>query len=315
MVNRPDDPAASASASAEAPARRAAVDNALELRVFALQRSGHHAVMNWVLANTRGRYCFLNDCRPQHPPFHVERIAKNPDHWLRTNIPDLDYRAEAEGRHAPKDLMIYNYEDRSLAEVETAAFRRHRAAWVGTSARRRDLIIVRDPLNVVASRLKKFLPRVKNRQRWYRRMTMDLWLEHARAALRGPHGFEDPIIINYNHFVADPSARAEAAEALSFEADDASLETVSTYGGGSSFSGTERPPSVEELTARWRSFEGDPYFRSFFADPAVLASAEPLFGGQDGFEPMRAFLEECAGAAQGRAAAAKLLPGFGRWRF
>ncbi len=312
MTDPVEDQRARAPASA---ARAPDVDNALELRVFALQRSGHHAVMNWVLANTPGRYCFLNDCRPQHPPFHVERIAKNPDHWLQTNIPDFDYRAEAAGDHAVKDLMIYNYEDRSLAQVDTAAFRRHRAAWVGTSAHRRDLIIVRDPLNLVASRLKKFLPRIKNRKRWYRRMTMDLWLEHARAALGEPQGFEDPIIINYNRFVADPAARAEAAHALGFEASDAALETVSAYGGGSSFSGVERPPTIEELTARWRSFETDPYFVSFFNDPAVLGAAEALFGAHEGFAPMRAFLTECAGAAHRRGAGAGGLPGWIRWRF
>lgn len=272
---------------------RARHDNALELRVFALRRSGHHAVMNWVLANTSGRYCFLNDCRPKHPPFHVARIVKNPDHWLQTNIEGLDYRAEAAGRHAPKDLMIYNYEDRRLKEVETRRYRRERTAWLGTSARRRDLLILRDPLNLVASRLKKFLPRITNRKRWYRRMTVDLWLEQARAAVAGG-GFEDPIVVNYNRFVEEPQARAATAAALGFDATDDALAAVPAYGGGSSFTGLERAPTPQELTARWRSFADDPYFASFFRDPAVLGLAETLFGDRPYFPPMRDYLQACA---------------------
>lgn len=43
--------------------------NETEIAVVALQRSGHHAIINWIMANSSKENTFLNNCLPGYNPF------------------------------------------------------------------------------------------------------------------------------------------------------------------------------------------------------------------------------------------------------
>ena len=60
--------------------------NKHEMRVVALKRSGHHAIIQWMYANVGGGYLFLNQCRPGVNPFDLKHISKKPERRFISNI-------------------------------------------------------------------------------------------------------------------------------------------------------------------------------------------------------------------------------------
>ena len=146
--------------------------NKYEFRIMALQRSGHHAIIQWMLANIKGRYCFLNNCIPGKNPFHKEHIMRSMERRFVSNIPDISLEAECNGDHRTKDFLVYNYENRSFDGILNPTFAAHRDACVGKSLEQVDIIVLRDPFNNIASKLKLYYNR---RRRLKTKRRMKLW--------------------------------------------------------------------------------------------------------------------------------------------
>src|SRR4051794_21427526 len=127
--------------------------NATEIRVVGMSRSGNHAIINWILDQCRGRSCFLNCAEPGFNPFASARplTPEAPGH--RASFEGFEIEAERRGRFSRKDLLIHSYEDTFLGPFAKAATEERHHRWVGSSARRIDLLILRDPRNLFASRL------------------------------------------------------------------------------------------------------------------------------------------------------------------
>ena len=66
---------------AERPRYGTRVINELELCFVALRRSGHHAVIEWLLCHLDGTGCFLNNCRIGRTPFVGKPEGGGP--WCR----------------------------------------------------------------------------------------------------------------------------------------------------------------------------------------------------------------------------------------
>lgn len=127
--------------------------NKHELRCMALKRSGHHAILNWIMANVDGTYCFINNCRTSRNPYRQALRSTNLDRSLITNVEGFSLTDEFAGVHAPKDYLLYNYEEKRLEEIDSETFRKKRDSWLGPSEQIHDLIVLRDPFNNIASRL------------------------------------------------------------------------------------------------------------------------------------------------------------------
>src|SRR5690606_4426439 len=115
-------------------------------------RSGSHAIINWILSQWQGRYCYLNCAEPGTNPFSTARPLEGHSSW-RANY-ELDFEAERAGRFSQKSLLIYNYEDTFLGPLTRPEFEARHDEYVGRSARRLDVLVLRDPFNLFASRIK-----------------------------------------------------------------------------------------------------------------------------------------------------------------
>ena len=91
--------------------------NKHEMRVVALKRSGHHAIIQWMYANVGGGYLFLNQCRPGVNPFDLKHISKKPERRFISNIEGITPEQSCAGQHVPKSALIYNYEHHWLHEI------------------------------------------------------------------------------------------------------------------------------------------------------------------------------------------------------
>lgn len=296
--------------------------NTLEVRVFGLQRSGNHAVLQWMMDQHRGRrIAFLNDVRHgDHDPY--TELWEPEFHGFEDGL-DLE-----QIRRAPKRLLLYTYEDSRvnmapgqesvLATLYDAAFEANRERYLGPSAHRLDFVILRDPFNFFASRLRRLHDLTGTRDvRWI----VENWTSLARLALEDSGADDAPHVVLFNRWRSDEGYRRALCRKLMGDYSDDTLNRVSDHGGGSSFDGKAQIPlSLAELRSDWRTLlhpsnlvstlkrtrargaqamevhrrwphmRDDPEFRAIFADGELLRLSEAVFGRMPG---TRAFVRSC----------------------
>lgn len=248
-----------------------------EYRVVGMSRSGNHAIINWILKQTRGRYCFLNCVEPKTNPFESARPMSD-GRSIETNIETLDIDAERAGRWSEKDLLLYSYEDCFLGMIASPRYERRRDAMVGRSGRRRDILILRDPFNLFASRRKKGGAHISDQT------AMRIWKQHARQFLKMRRYLpSDTITINYNAWAGDVAYRRRLAADLDITFSDAAFDDIPSCNGGSSFDGRRFDGRASEMRVyeRWRHFANDEAYWSIF-DSEVIDLSEQIFADAPG---------------------------------
>src|SRR3989344_6635871 len=122
--------------------------NKVEIRAVNLGRSGSHAVINWIINLSSGKVCFLNSAEPSKNPFllHAEKDLKG--------IGEKNFYRGKNGEITRKDLLIYSYEENELPEIFNAESAKNHDKFVGKSEKKYDILILRDPFNFFASRIK-----------------------------------------------------------------------------------------------------------------------------------------------------------------
>lgn len=300
--------------------------NHLELRILGLQRSGNHAVIQWILEQHRGkRACFLNNVRHgNHDPYATARQSYCYGFGVGQNAIAV--------RSTAKHVLIYSYEDdrRQMQEGRsflTSAyddeFESNRESYVGSSQHRMDVVILRDPFNFFASRLKVLdsLPGIITDLA----VTKNDWkmlATHVLAPDPSPAG--EMLSVSYNEWFSNRRYRRELSKRLLGRFSDASLASVSGFGGGSSFDskaysrltwrGILRKwkkvldpqayrhvkrqwsrlvaPGAQKMKVleRWKELRDDRTYQEIFADPQVSALSQRLFGDLPG---TREFVRQC----------------------
>jgi hypothetical protein len=248
--------------------------NETEIRVVGMSRSGNHAIINWILAQAGGRTCFLNCAEPGCNPF-VSARPRTPElpGW-RAPYADFDVAAERAGRLSCKDLLIHSYEDTFLGPFKRPEDEARHDKWVGPSARRVDLLILRDARNLFASRLASGYGWLEDE------FVARIWAQHAREFLGLRRNLRrERLMVSYNAWVTDAGYRRRLAEALGLEFDDRAAHKVPAAAGGSSFDGTAYDGRAEEMPVlrRWHRFIGDARFHRLLT-PEVSALSDGIFG-------------------------------------
>ena len=289
--------------------------NNIELRIYGLMRSGNHAIINWIQAQyTDQSICFLNNvAHGDHDPFNSYR---------QIEIKGMNESSGAKSlRGSRKQVLIYSYEDRAnleepdrnedfISSVFCQSFESNREKYLGSSRKRFDVCIIRDPFNCFASRLK--LIRTKGPMGGASDMPsiVQNWKSLARHAIElSSNPNNSQIVINYNRWVKSQIYRKELSSKLCGSFSDSSIDEISQYGGGSSFDlpklklidalanfhkvfsmrrlknfraylkrMSPQSPRKDNLFLRWKLFYHDPTFRKIFDDPELLNLSESLFG-------------------------------------
>jgi hypothetical protein len=253
--------------------RRDPAVNARELRIVGMSRSGNHAIINWILQQADGRTCFLNCCEPKTHPFRSARPAAD-GKCVEASEPSFDLAAEREGRFSAKDWLLYSYEDCFLGMVNHPLFERYHDEWVGASAHRRDVLILRDPFNLFASRIAH--AGMTRETSTHKR----IWLQHAREFLGLRHYLpKTRLAVSYNRWTVDRAYRRSIAEALGLRFTDRGYSTVAATAGGSTFDGMRYDGRAAQMKVleRWKRFAGDRLYRSLF-DEEMIGLSREIFG-------------------------------------
>jgi len=237
--------------------------NECEIRVVALVRSGHHAIINWITKH------FENSVFLNNPDVGYDWFSKNID------------KTKAKG------LLIYNYERHlyTLKQICEGNSVEARDEAVGKSLRRYDCLVLRDPFNTFASKIR--VTGAKPNSINGKDLNMcEIWKEHAREFLgKTDYLMEPKVFINYNKWFVDERYRRITMNLFGAKLTDDGKETVPNYGNGSSFDGLSFNGRASEMdvTNRWRHYADDDEFRQLF-DAEMVELSERIFGHIEGTE-------------------------------
>lgn len=209
-----------------------------EIRVYGMRRSGNHAIIQWILAQAEGVTEFFNDASPEAP------YAKEPRYgnWKPSAPP------------ANVALSVVSFEDRSFEIIRAceSSFQRPR-----TPRRCIDLLVIRDPFNLFASRLHS--PYISAWKTAYlsglsATQLAERYLE-ASLSQHFPSRSDRPLLtVNFNQWTENKEYRRSIANALNLEFSDRGIEHLSSFGGGSSFDGKFANPKELDLHSRWEAY-------------------------------------------------------------
>lgn len=273
-----DHPGAVIIASATRPQITVEIRNGFELRVFGQRRSGHHAIIGWLGSQFGDGNIFLNDCCAFVDPFrtHVNTLP-----FIRRYPAFVNHGSEGRSQYEPfhdtvgaeagraeqlrllaKPRLITSFEDFNLE-----CYERHivQPADVGDSARRVNLLVLRDPFNLLASVIRDRGGEIST---WKYAGICSIWKQYAREALNETSFLENKICVLYDHWFGDRQYRDQLARQFGLTNCDMGLLTVPPNGRGSSFDGLQFDGKAQEMSVlvRWREFAHEAHFWSLFSD-------------------------------------------------
>jgi hypothetical protein len=209
-----------------------------------MKRSGHHAVINWLMQQS-GEGTFYNDSAKKalrRPPDSAGVTYGEPA-WTAYNFED--WPAQRMGRLSDKPWL--------------------RGGKV--------VLIMRDVYNMLASSMRRNRA-TKGKFTHYQdyKTRVNKWTKHARAS-------EHYYTILYNRWFRDREYREQICNDLGEPFTDEGLDQIGTWGGGSSFSGRDFDGMAQymDVLKRWEQFREDPEFWDALT-PASHELNHKLFG-------------------------------------
>lgn len=207
--------------------------------VYAMQRSGHHAVMAW-----------LQDCYEQAglSTGHLNDVYHGHVPGLEVTDPGVQDILEAS---SSQHVTFVNYEDLGYRQRNEAPS--YREVQARPDVISQDVIVLRDWYNMAASRLRSIDQAKRSgvglqlHDLPWRQVTQ-AWEDHASHALTGV-----PTTLYYNQWFADRQYRCAAAAQFGLLNSDRSIDNVPVFGRGSSFDGMTYMTSGRKMSVleRW----------------------------------------------------------------
>lgn len=262
--------------------------NQWSIRVFAQRRSGHHAIINWLRQQIPGRHCFLNDCQVGVNPFEGARRNSVVRCWAGDHR-YINWTGEIRGRHAKKGTLIHNYEDGNIHQYSETITCEQETAWIGESTRKSTILVLRDPYNLFASRLKWILglggkPATEDLESF-----RSLWKLYAREVLGITQWLGTAIHVRYNDWFRSGIYRDEVARQIGFVNGDIGINEIARWGPAliglaTSFDGFNYEGKAQQMKVleRWKEFAEYPLFRSLVEDEELVDLSARLFGEIEG---------------------------------
>ena len=230
------------------------------------KRSGHHAVIRWLYDGLGQPTCFYNNIngravksgeqtffgRDGHRQTYRQKRSpssnSDPGHHIAMNF---------EGKLAQSVAAI-------LREIDFRSGPRHFGQHF------EQFIVLRDPLNTLASCARHFRPHTqpKNLIKFYEQA---LALQDMIGEATAENHLRPNKLIAYNNWLCDADYRREIAHKLNMARTPDPPSKVTHHGGGSSFSG-KKLDDHQALLARWREMSDDPLFLSVFLDKNCVSA-------------------------------------------
>ncbi|MEJ2249410.1 MAG: hypothetical protein P8Y70_11995 [Candidatus Lokiarchaeota archaeon] len=259
--------------------------NEYEIRLFGMRRSGNHAIVVWIANHFSKPIMFLNNIQQFSDPY-----LSNYDRRVLDNCINFWERPIELNRYMKKSCLLFSYENFDLRLLKDKELIPNKELRIGTSGRIYNILIIRDPFNLLASRIKsndlKYKKDTLNDPEWILkyRSFLKLWKIHAKefTGITNYLGFK--IKINYNKWFKDKIYRKSISKSLNLEFTDKGLNLVPKTGGGSSFNGRIYNGSAQnmKIETRWKNFSDNLTFKKLLDDPEIWNLSEKIFSNLNG---------------------------------
>ena len=259
--------------------------NKSEIRIINLGRSGSHAVINWIMKLTPKKCCFLNNAKPHKNPFlsstEKDIIGLDEKNFYKNN-----------GEFTKKDLLMYSFEECDIKNLFNQSDEKLHDNFVGKSEKRYDVIILRDPFNFFASRLKLEEYGIRSMDihiidERSKRLMMGYWKDYAKEFLGYTNYLKhNKVPISYNKWFSDENYKKDIAKKLGLKYMYVEDKYVSRYGPGSSFDKRKFDGKAKDMRVleRWKVFKDYPFYRGIFKDKEIWELSGKIFGKIEGTE-------------------------------
>lgn len=249
-----------------------------EYRFWALRRSGHHAVIDWVKDQYNNAF-FVNDILSYKVFIYFISQYTNDIHINDSRLTSIDI-----DKMHQTDHYMYNIEDctfdRGLRMLKS--LKQLNVSYIGDDII--DIMVLRDPFNLFASRKRglwpKATPDINN--------IAYLYKEYAKEFLRRTHNFDTLIPINYNIWFQSKEYRHTLLKELNTDSaieNKSSLNSVSPYGILSSFDEMLYDGKAQEMKVlhRWEYYKNDDDYINLFNDEELLELTRNIFGETEAY--------------------------------
>lgn len=197
---------------------------------FGQQRSGHHAIMSWILKNQE--YTHFNICQFKNNIYSDDIIGKINNCVVASfegQIPDYDWN--------------------SLISKKC--------------------LVLRNPYNMYASRLAmKRASLYHNLKSWENCLNPQEWLQHAKEFLSQTSILGSCTKIIYDYWFDIRDYRDRLADVLGLPSSELP-EKITNFGGGSSFDKITQNATSMNVLNRWKEFEFDEEFKEILFDEDI----------------------------------------------
>lgn len=285
------------------------------IQIVGLARSGNHAIINWIINHCPGSAFHINNS-PLEPQFifrglhdthlnntspyvhllaGITRVRSGGQirRFFGERIYNLCVRVRHQAfRRCQYENLIISYEDRELDKLFDSYLVGKREEVLGRTDQKYDLLILRDPYNMMASRIQSGFTRHKfKRNDPYKNAinasgtsTISLWKQYANEYLGTTQYLKNiKVVINYNRWFVDRDYRASILRQLGFEGRCKGIYKVTDHGGGSSFDGIDYDGRAEKMDVlnRYKKFKDNAEYRRIFEDVELVDLSTKIFGKID----------------------------------
>lgn len=186
--------------------------NKKEIRIIGLRRTGNHAISQWIARQQPGVVWVLNNILVHDNPYR-HRIEYPPEQsdpeWQTKHL-----ASEAWGKFSIKDCLIHSYEDYSFEQIFYSKIEEKHDFYLGKSLEKYDVLILRDPFNLIASRLQSGKVPVRSKNK----TMVDIWIDYAKEFVGETQYLKhNKICINYNDWFIHSDYKKQVACHLKLE--------------------------------------------------------------------------------------------------
>lgn len=217
----------------------------IKMSVAGLKRCGNHAIIHWLLSNLNFRHQ-VHIPAPHDSMTNRDgtvRFFNNIDQWMPIK----------------SAVSLQSLEDKCISEISAITSRHCN----------KNVLILRDPLNMLASRIKGEGVNYKRHKH-----ILNLWVEYAREYINETT-FLDITPISYNEWLISRDYRDQICNSLGVENYD-ETEYVSTSGRGSSFIGVNKDATYNYLN-RYKMITFQDSYIDLFKNDELIQLSNTIF--------------------------------------
>lgn len=256
-------------------------------KFFGLQRSGNHAILNWLIGLDQGNTLFFNLVRPGKDLLEEPSGISLPEgtHAYATRVDGkrvlqheyLEWFEKNGGR------LLLSYENYPIEKFSAGQLNRPVFERFGRSVEEKNLLVLRNPFNMLPS-AEKMGRRTMMENGWDEKWLLDvlnrrlqLWKSYAFLHLNPVSVTKGQFVtFVFDRWVSDKGYRDAMADRLGYVNHDRFLDFVSDAGKGSSFSG-DKVVNKNDVLNRWKE-EGALANELIAKHPEVIDYTALIFG-------------------------------------